>query len=307
MVRIIKTVKDFGTTTVTTNSQTLETEAIKALGDILSWGIYADVTTTETTGTFDVDAGTPAGSWKGTNTNKLFRKVEVKDNANTDLFVAEGTDFHHFAYLLSIADPNEFLFDRGLQEEPTTESAGVTNDLAFIIFPQSILLKDLPASIEIEIATLDDYYLVVGDGTAVINQVTVWVRYAPPQSTGFTVRIKAFNHTSFTADQDIADKLPENITIIQLAYLPANPNASAVPAQMVNTRVDRISFRRGSNEEIENQRRSILDDWIDQVYTGNRPTGLTVVPTDAFVKTESTFFNFDINAEIVPRIYYVWK
>ena len=307
MVRIIKTVKDFGSTTVGTTSQTLETEAIKALGDILSWGIFSDVTTVAGTGTFDADGGTPAGSWQGSNTDKFFRKITVKDNANTDLFEAQGTDLRIFAYLLSIADPNEFLFDRGLQETQLTDSAGLTAQERTTILTQSILLKDLPASIEIEIGVLDDYYLVTGTGTAVINQLTVWVRYAPPQSTGFTVRIKAFNHTSFSADQDIADKLPENITILQLAYLPANPNASSAPAEMVNTRVDRISFRRGSNEEIENQRRTILDDWIDQVYTGDRPTGLTVVPSDAFVKTESTLFFFDVNATIIPRIYYVWK
>ena len=40
MVRIVKTVKEFGSTTVGTSSQTLETQAIKALGDVLSWGIH---------------------------------------------------------------------------------------------------------------------------------------------------------------------------------------------------------------------------------------------------------------------------
>ena len=307
MVRIIKTVKDFGSSTIGTATQTLQTETIKALGDILSWGIHTDFTTTGTTNTFDVSAGTPTGSWLGSNVFKFYRRVTVKDNANTDLFEAQGTDFHIFAYLLSITDPNEFLFDRGLQEEPTIDTGNVANQTEQIIFPESILLKDLPATIEIELATLDDYYLAVGDGTAVINALTVWVRYAPPQSSGFTVRIKAFNVTPFSADQDEAFLLPEAITFLQLAYLPSNPNASSVPSDMINTRVDRLSVRRGSNEEIEEQLRVILDDWVDQVFTGDRPTGVTVIPTDAFVKTASTLFKFFVNAQITPRIYYVFK
>ena len=255
----------------------------------------------------DTDAGTPTSSWQGTNTDKLYRRISIKDNANTDIFEGQGTDIRIYGYLLSITDPNEFLFDRGLNETKTTQAGSQTNILDFTIFAQSILLKELPASIEIEIGTLDDFYLSVGTGTAVINALTVWVRYAPPQSTGFTVRIKAFNITAFAADQDQAHLLPDNLTFLQLAYLPANPNASAAPAEMVNTRVDRLSFRRGSNEEIEEQRRNILDDWIDQVYTGDRPTGLTLIPTDAFVKTASTLFKFFVNASVIPRIYYVWK
>ena len=307
MVRIVKTVKDYGSNTISTSSQTEETQTIKALGDILSWGIHTDLTTTESTASFDVSAGTPTGSWLGSNIFKLFRRITVRDNANTTLFEAQGTDFHHFAYLLSITDPNEFLFDRGLQEQPTIDSSAVTNQEEEIIFPQSILLKDLPATIEIELGTLDDYYLSVGDGTAVINVLTCWVRYAPPQASGFTVRIQAFNVTSFSADQDEAFLLPEALTFLQLAYLPSNPNASAVPADMVNTRVQRLSLRRGSNEEIEEQLRIILDDWVDQVYTGDRPTGLTVLPTDAFVKTASTLFKFFVTDTITPRIYYVYK
>jgi len=307
MVRIVKTVKDYGSNTISTSSQTEETQTIKALGDILSWGIHTDLTTTETTASFDVSAGTPTGSWLGSNIFKLFRRITVRDNANTTLFEAQGTDFHHFAYLLSITDPNEFLFDRGLQEQPTIDSGAVTNQQEEIIFPQSILLKDLPATIEIELGTLDDYYDTVGDGTAVINVLTCWVRYAPPQASGFTVRIQAFNVTSFSADQDEAFLLPEALTFLQLAYLPSNPNASVVPSDMVNTRVQRLSLRRGSNEEIEEQLRVILDDWVDQVYTGDRPTGLTVLPTDAFVKTASTLFKFFVNDTITPRIYYVYK
>jgi hypothetical protein len=306
MVRIVKTVKEFGSTTVGTSSQTLETQAIKALGDVLSWGIHTVHTYSDSTGTEHPDAGTPSGAIRGGNVARLFRRISLKDNANTDLFEAQGTDLEHYAYLLSIADPNEFLFDRGLQEAFTDFTASGATDTDFVIFAQSILLKDLPASLEIEIGTLSDFYSTVGDGASVISTLTVWVRYAPPQGQGFTVRIKAFNVTAFSSDTDQAHLLPENITILQLAYLPDSPNG-VTDVNMDNTNVDRISFRRGSNEEIENQRRNILDDWVDQVYTGDRSIGLTVIPTDAFVKTASTFFNFDINTTISPRIYYVYK
>lgn len=308
MTRVIKTVKDFGSVTVGTSSQTLETQAIKALGDVLSWGIYSNIDTVDiTTATYDVDAGTPAGAWQGSNTDKFFRRISLKDNGNKDLMQAQGTDIRHMAYLLSIVDPNEFLFDRGLNETKSTESADSTGQEDMTIFAQSILLKDLPASLEIEIGTLDDYFLVVGDGTATIQALTVWVRYAPNQESGVTIRINAFNITSFSADQDIAHFLPENLNILKLAYSPSNPNASAVPADMDNSRVTRISFRRGANEEIEESRRIVLDDWQDQVNTGNRPTGLTVIPTDAFVKTSSTLLKFFVSAQVTPRIYYVYQ
>lgn len=307
MTRLIKTVKDFGATTIGTASQTLETQAIKALGDIVSWGIETDLTTVAGTGTYDANGGTPAGAWLGSNVFKLIRRLSVKDNANRDILQAQGTDLHHIAYLLSIVDPNEFLFDRGLAETPTIDTGTVSNQIESIIFAQSILFKDLPASIEIEIGTLDDYYNSVGTGTATLNSITVWARYTPNQPTGVTIRVNAFNVQSFSADFDIAHLLPENLNIVKLAYLPSNPNASSAPADMVNTRVTRLSFRRGANEEIEEQRRRILDDWQDQVNTGNRTTGLTVIPTDAFVKTTSTLFKFYVSAQITPRIYYVYQ
>jgi len=307
MTRVIKTVKDFGSVTVGTASQTLETQAIKALGDVLSWGINTNLTTVAGTGTYDANGGTPSGAWLGSNVFKLIRRISLKDNDNTDLMQAQGTDLHHMSYLLSIVDPNEFLTDRGLVETPTIDTGTVTAQDEFIIFPQSILLKDLPASLEIEIGVLDDYYNAVGTGTASLNFITVWARYLPNQSEGITVRIKAFNITAFAADTEVSHLIPEGITILRLAYLPSNPNASSAPADMVNTRVTRISFRRGSNEEVEEQRRSALDDFVDQVYTGNRPTGLTVIPTDAFNKTSSTLLKFFVSAQVTPRIYYVYQ
>lgn len=307
MTRIVKTVKDFGTITVGTSSQTLETQAIKALGDVLSWGIYSDLTTVGGTGTEKADGGTPSGSWQGANVDWLLRRISLKDNGNKDLFQAQGTDLRIFAYLLSIVDPNEFLFDRGLNETHTSSTGDETNLLSQTILPQSILLKDLPASLEIEIGVLADFYSTVGNGTAVINALTIWVRYSPNQDSGVTIRINAFNVTSFSADQDIAHLLPENLNILKLAYLPSNPNNATAPSDMVNTRVTRISFRRGANEEIEEARRAILDDWQDQVNTGNRPTGLTVIPTDAFVKSSSTLLKYFVSAQVTPRIYYVYQ
>lgn len=306
-MRVIKTVKDFGTTTVGTSSQTLETQAIKQIGDLLSWGIYTSLTTVAGTGTYDANGGTPSGAWKGSNITKLLRRISVKDNQNHDLFQSQGTDLEHFAYLLSIVDPNEFLFDRGLNESPTIDTGSVTAQEEQFIFAQSVLFKDLPASIEIEIGTLADYYNAEGTGTATINAVTVWARYTPPQAQGVTIRINAFNIQAFSNDTDIAYLLPESINVLKIGYLPSNPNASSAPADMVNTRVDRISFRRGLSEEIESQRRLILDDFQDQVNTGNRPTGLTVIPTDAFIKSASTTFFFDVTAQVTPRIYYVYQ
>jgi hypothetical protein len=307
MTRVIKTVKDFGSVTVGTSSQTLETQAIKALGDVLSWGIYSDITTTGASETYDVDAGTPAGAWEGSVTDKVYRRISLKDNGNKDLFQCQGTDIRMMAYLLSIVDPNEFLFDRGLAETKTVHTADGANAEDNTIFAQSILLKDLPASLEIEIGVLDDFFLSVGDGTLVINALTVWVRYAPNQESGVTIRVNAFNITAFSADQDISHLLPENLNILKLAYMPSNPNASSAPSDMVNTRVTRLSFRRGANEEIEETRRIILDDWQDQVNTGNRPLGLTVIPTDAFIKTSSTLLKFFVSAQVTPRIFYVYQ
>jgi hypothetical protein len=307
MTRVIKTVKSFGTSVIGGSTQTLETQAIKALGDVLSWGLYTSLTTVAGTGTYNVNAGTPSGSWLGSNVNEIIRRVSVKDNQNKDILQAQGTDLHIMSYLLSIVDPNEFLFDRGLAETPTIDTTTVTAQEDNVIMPQSILLKDLPATIEIELGTLADYYLVAGTGTASVD-IEVWVRYAPNQESGITVRINAFNVTAFSADTDQAHLLPENLNILKLAYLPSNPNEATVPANMVNTNVGRITFKRGASEEIAHQKRFLLDDWQDQVNTGNRPLGLTVIPTDAFVKSPSTVFEFDLDAgSIDPRIYYVYQ
>ncbi len=307
VMRVIKTVKDFGSTSITTSSQTLETQTIKQIGDLLSWGIATDLTTVAGTGTYDVNAGTPTGAWLGSNVNKLFKRVSVKDNQNRDLLQAQGTDLHHMAYLLSIVDPNEFLFDRGLVETPTIDTGSVTSQTDNVIFAQSVLFKDLPASIEIEIGVLDDYYLAVGTGTATLNSITIWARYTPPQASGVTLRVNAFNVQAFSADFELAHLLPEAINIIKLAFTPTTPNGGAVTTDMNVTRVTRLSFRRGSSEEIEEQKVSILNDWQNQVNTGDRPVGLTVIPTDAFIKSTSTTFKFYVSAQVSPRIYYVYQ
>lgn len=265
------------------------------------------MTTVAGTGTYDANGGTPSGAWLGSNVNKLIRRISIKDNANTDILQIQGTDIHHVVYLLSITDPNEFLFDRGISVVPSIDTGTVTAQINRTVFPQSIAFKDLPASIEIEIGTLDDYYNVAGTGTATLDAVNVTVRYASPTPNAFTMRCKAFNTIAFSSNQDIAHLLPEQITYIAIAYLPSNPNAGSAPSDMVNTRVDRLSFRRGSNEEIESQLRDLLDDFVDQVYTGNRTTGLTVIPSDAWVKTDATLFKFEVNAQITPRVYYLFK
>ena len=306
-MRILKTVKEYGSTTVSTSSQTLETQTIKALGDVVSWQIQTDLTTTVTGATELADAGTPSGLYKGATIARLFKKISITDVNNNDLCVLEKDDLWRQSYLVSLVDANDFLFNRGINVEPTTITAAQTNQIDNFIVPQSIAVSDLPASVEIEIGVLTDFYSTVGSGTAVINQIALTVRYVPPKATSITLRIKAFNVTAFSADTDIQHLLPDGIKIHILAYAPANVNAASAPGQAVNTRVDRITLRRGSNEEIENQRRSMIDAFVDERYANGRPTGITVIPLDSFEKTDSTKFEFDVNAEIAPRIYYVYQ
>lgn len=306
-MRILKTVKEYGSTTISTSAVTLDTQTVKGLGDVVSYHIQTDLTTTESTATELADGGTPSGSYKGATVARLFRRIKLSDNNNTDLAVIEKDDIWRMAYLLSLVNADDFLFNRGISSEPTTITAAQTNQVDHFIVPQSIGVADLPATLEIELGTLSDFYSTVGDGTAVINTLSVVVRYVPAKASAITLRIKAFNITAFSADTDIAHLLPDGIKIHILAYMAGNVNASSAPAEAVNTRVDRISFRRGSNEEIENIRRTMLDEYINVRYDGTRLSGLTVIPTDAFEKTDSSKFEFDVNAQIAPRIFYVYQ
>lgn len=306
-MRILKTVKEYGSITISTSSQTLETQTIKALGDVVSWQLQTSLTTTVTGATELPDAGTPSGLFKGATVARLFKKIAITDVNNNDLCVLEKDDLWRQAYFTSLVDANDFLFDRGIDVEPTTITAAQTAQVDNFIIPQSIAVSDLPASIEIEIGVLTDFYSVVGTGTAVLNQTSLTVRYVPPKPTSITLRIKAFNVTAFSADTDISHLLPDGIKIHILAYAPANVNAASNPSESINTRVDRITLRRGSNEEIENQRRSMIDAFVDERYANARPTGLTVIPLDSFEKSDSTKFFFDVNAQIAPRIYYIYQ
>lgn len=308
-MRIQKVTKTFGSQTIGTSPTTLETQSVKALGDILSWALYIDFTSAHGTGTFASDGGTPSGSWAGSSVYKLLKQITLKDNQNTDLFLANQSDIWVMAYMISLIDPNEFLFERGQNQRPTADSADQTNQLTNIIVPQAILTKDLPASLEIQLGVLSDYYASVGTGTATINELTVVFRYAPPAQSGFTVRCKAFNISTISADSDIAYLLPNNINMLVLGYFPDNLNAGTAPANMTNTNVKYISLRRGSNEEIEQIRRAQIDYFIDHVYANTRPTGLTIINTDAFSKTDSTLFKFFLNGSvsITPRIFYVYR
>lgn len=319
MVRIMKVVKDYGSVTVGTASATLETQQIKALGDLFSWSLYIKYTTVLGTGTLDADGGTPAGAWKGSSSARFFSRISFKDKNNTDLFVAQRNDIFIMGYLLSLVDINEFIQARGRTSEPATDTAAATNQEHEYIVPQSVMFADLPGTFELEIGTLDDYYNAVGTGTATINELALTVRYAPADNEGFTIRSKAFNNaSSFSSDTDLASQLPDNLNILKLAYIPSNVNALSAPADLVNTRVDRLSFRRGANEEIENFRRFQLDRQVDTIYpignfqqsvTGaslSRPKGMTVIPTDNFVKTPSSLFFFKVNAQITPRVYYLY-
>ena len=306
-MRILKTVNEYGSFTLDSSSnQTLDTKTIKGLGDIVNWTIRSEYTTTVSGATELADGGTPSGSFKGATVARLLERIKITDNNNTDLYVGNKDDLWRFAWLLSLIDTNDFIFKRGLTFEPTTVTAAQTNQVDFFTMAQPIGVADLPATIEIEIGQLGDFYSTVGSGTCVINALAVVVRYVPPTSAAITLRCKAFNISAFSADTDIASALPDGIKIHLLAYMPGNVNASSAPSEMVNTRVDRITFRRGSNEEIENQRRDLLDDYVDNRY-GNRPGGMTLIPDDAFRKTDSSVWHFDVSAQIAPRVFYIYQ
>ena len=306
-MRILKTVKEYGSITVSTSSQTLETQTIKALGDVVHWGLQSDITTVGGTGTELAAGGTPSGLFAGASIARLYKKIHITDANNVDLCVVEKDDIWRQAYLVSLVNTDEFIFNKGLDTKPVVVADDVTNQVDNIIVPQPISVADLPASVEIEIGVLSDFYSTVGTGAVTINTLTLYVRYLPPTAQSVTLRIKAFNVQAFSADTEISHLLPDGIRIHKLAYAPGNVNASSAPSEAVNTRVDRITLRRGSNEEIENQRRSIMDDYIGKVHVGSRLTGITILPLDAFDKSDATIFEFDVNAQIAPRIYYIYQ
>ena len=47
MARIMKLVKAYGATTITTSRITLGQQTIKPLGDVIDWALYYDVTSTK--------------------------------------------------------------------------------------------------------------------------------------------------------------------------------------------------------------------------------------------------------------------
>lgn len=312
-MRILKTVKEYGSTAISTSTQTLDTQTVKGLGDVISYHVTTSLTTVGGTGTELADGtnyqqANSTSAYKGASVARLFRRIKLSDNNNTDLTVIEKDDLWRIIYLLSLVNADDFLFNRGLNEEPATVAADATATINHFIVPQSIGVADLPATLEIELGTLSDFYSTVGTGTATINEFTVVVRYVPPKASAITLRIKAFNITAFSADTDISHLLPDGIKIHILAYIPFNSNANGgEDAQDDLTRVDRLAFRRGSNEEIENIRRSQVDHYINVRYDGARPDALTVIPTDSFEKTDSSKFEYDVNGQIAPRIFYVYQ
>jgi hypothetical protein len=302
-MRILKTLNEYGAQTIGASDITLDTKSIKSLGDVISWQLEIKFTSTGSTETYDADSG----GWKGTNCTKLFKKIAIKDVNNTDLFISEQADLWHMSYLLSLINVDDFISHRGLNQEPTTRTADVTSVVEHFIVPQPIAVTDLPATFEITLGTLADYFNSAGDGAVTINTLTVVVRYIPPKAEAVTLRVKSFNVQAFSAKTDIGHLLPNKIKIHVLAYIPADITESSAPTEFDETRVDRIAFRRGSNEEIESIRRTQIDNYINKRYDGSRNTDLTVVPTDAFNKSDSTFFEFDVNAQIAPRVYYVYS
>ena len=319
MARIHKLVRAWGSTTVGTTRTTLEQVSIKPLGDVVNWCLYMDITTVEGTATHVANGGTPTDSFIGTNVLDLLDTVRIKDNQNSDIWESTRNEFYYKSYLLSIIESDELLMNKGGVREPTeiTEGVALTNDETVWIVPQRIAQKDLPATVNITIGVLDDYYLAVGTGTATINQLEFWCRYIPSSETSFTERVKSFNITAFSSDTDVAHLLPDGIEILKLAFQLGDSSAVAAPAEMVDTRLDFLTFKRGANDEIDKVRNRVLQEYAGRMYPNNQvegttitegePEGLFIVPILAFVKTDATEMLFDINAQVAPTIFYVYK
>ena len=317
MARIHKLVHAWGSTTIGTTRTSLSQQSIKPLGDVVNWALYFDVTTVDGDATDDSDGGTPSGSWIGTNILRLLDTVRIKDNQNTDVWESTGVEFYYKSYLLSIIESDELLMNKGGIRRPHTDSTDLTASEDVFIVPQRIAFKDLPCTVDIKLGVLDDYWNSVGTGTVTVNQLELWVRYIPSAEESFTERVKSFNISSFSSDQDIAEHLPSSLEILKLAFLLGDPTASSAPATMVDTRLDFLTFKRGSSDEIDGVRNRVLQEYAGRLYPNLRidgttvlegePTGLFIVPTLAFVKTDATEFKFDINAAIAPHVIYVYK
>ncbi len=268
-------------------------------------------------GTFDTDAGTPSGSWLGTNTIRLLDTVVIKDNQNSDIFVSKGIEFYYKSYLLSIIDTDEFLMNKGAVREPITETGDVTAQKEVYIVPQRIAEKDLPATVEIILGVEDDYYNAVNAGATTINQLELWVRYVPTDETSFTERVKSFNISAFSSDSDHAHLIPAGIEILKLAFILGDPTASSAGAEINNSRFTSLTFKRGANDELDSIRMEVLEEFAGRLYPNLRvdgttvkegePTGLFIVPTLAFVKTDATEFKFAVSGSIAPWVCYIYK
>ncbi len=267
--------------------------------------------------TWDSDGGTPSESWLGSNVLKLLDTVTIKDNQNSDIWVSKGVELYYKAYLLSIIDTDEFLMNKGAVREPVTDSAAITTDTYTYIVPQRIAEKDLPATVEITISVLGDYFNAVNAGVVTVNQLELWVRYVPTDESSFTERVKSFNITAFSSDSDYAHLIPEGIEILKLAFQLGDTVKTSAPAEMNNTRFTSLTFKRGANDELDGIRMDVLEEFAGRLYPNLRvdgttvkegePTGLFIVPTLAFVKTDATEFKFAVSGSIAPTVFYVYK
>jgi len=313
----MKMVKAWGSNSIGTSRISLSKESIKPLGDVLSWGLYFDMTTVHATAA-DVyeDSATPTGSWLGSNVGKLVNKIVIKDNQNSDVFEAKRNELYILSYLLSTIEADEFLFNKGGVRKPTINTAAVTNQTATFWVPQRIALKDLPATVEIELGVLADYFESTAGNSVTLNQCEFYARYAEPAKDSFTERAKVFNVASFSSDSDIAHLIPEGIEILRLAFMAGDISAQTEQSY-TNANIDNFTFKRGSTDEIDNIRRAVVDELNERMIPNlneegttillTAPLGLTVVPTVSFTKTTATEFKFDVSGAIAPSIFYIFK
>lgn len=313
----MKLVKAWGSTSIGTSRVSLSKEIIKNLGDVVSWGLYTDLTTVHAVAT-DVyeDAGTPAGSWLGSNVQKLIANLTIKDNQNADVFTAKRNEIYILSYLLSTIEADEMVFNKGGVRKPSVNSSAVTNQTQTFWVPQRIALKDLPASVEIELGVLADYFESTTGNSATLNQIEFYVRYAVAAKDSFTERAKVFPVASFSSDTDIAHLIPEGIEILRVGFMAGDISAQTEQSYN-NANITSITFKRGSSDEIDQIRRAVLDEFNERLIPNlnedgttialTAPLGLTVIPSLSFVKTTATEFQFRLSGAIAPSVFYIYK
>lgn len=324
MARLHTLIKEFGSIAIGASRQSLEKQTLKPLGDVVSWSIMVDATSIAGTGTYVSSTGTPAAHL-GSNILDVFNKVDIKDRQGSNIFSATREEVYLMGWLLSTLNADEQVITRGDCRAPIIDTASITGQVQTFTIPQAIALSDLPATLDIELGVLDDYYDSAGNGTLTLNQLAIYVRYISEESDAFTLRCKSFQVPSVvSADSDIAQSIPEGLSINRMAFAADNISAVAAPTNDDLTRVDKVTFKRGSNDEIDAVATEVLVDLQNQHFSNKRhsgdqasfaqetftlgaPLGIVIIPTTAFTKGAATTLKLEVNGNVQPVLYYVYQ